>query len=145
MNETGREKFYYDLGCVFDVASRVGKYAKVGLVNLKLWVVPAIELDQIKIFYDERGAPTAYVTWAFVSDRSLRMLELGEVFYLNIHEWLGGEHFWITDLVAPPGTGLQVLRFIRDEILREVGVVAYRRVRSSGHVLSKKIHRRRCQ
>lgn len=65
--------------------------------------LPPILLDQCRL-YTRGGIPYAFLTWALVSDAVDARLRSGQP-GLNPHEWQGGEHLWLIDVVAPFGEG----------------------------------------
>lgn len=86
------------------------------LSALDYWVSPAILLKQIKFFFDHRGRPVAYLTWAFLSDEVSARMERDVINVLHLSEWNEGLNLWVLDFVAPYGHTRSVCRYIRDEM-----------------------------
>lgn len=72
------------------------------IATLSVWVWPAILLEQIEVFFNERGAPVGYATWAHLSDETAGDL-VREDRVLHLSEWNEGLNLWIIDIVAPAG------------------------------------------
>ena len=56
-------------------------------------------LEQCQLF-TKGEIPFAFITWAFVSDAVDARLRSG-VPALAPHEWKGGEHAWLIDVISP--------------------------------------------
>lgn len=127
------------LGEIFDVASRSATHGRAALLTLRSWTVPAVELKQATMFYNERGRAVAYFTWAYLTERTAKRLQTEPLFVPNRHEWLEGSDFWIIDLAANEGSAAAVIRYIRNVVAVEAGEINYlARVRPGG---SGRLHR----
>lgn len=73
------------------------------LASLTPWVLPAIRLRQIEFYFDSRGQPAGYVTWAFLTDQVAQEYATDHDRLLHLSEWNEGEHLWVIDVVAPGG------------------------------------------
>ncbi|CAD1790666.1 MULTISPECIES: toxin-activating lysine-acyltransferase [Xanthomonas] len=120
------DAFSAKLGAVFDICSRVNVYCGMSLLNLRAWIIPAIELNQVVIFYDQTGIAVAYFSWAYLdrSESKLFVEDLGAP--LTHHQRLEGDEFWITDLVATGNSFSTVKKFIKEEVGASVGVINYK-------------------
>ncbi len=91
-----------------------------GLDPLYAWVVrlhllPAIQLRQIRFDFDERGSPSAVVAWAYLSDDVAREMTENPRRALHRSEWNEGANPWI---VAAFGHATHVAGLLR-KMLRE--------------------------
>lgn len=93
------------------------------LSAIEYWIAPAITLGQIKFFFDARGKPVAYLTWAFLSDEVSARMERDAINVLHISEWNEGLNLWALDLVAPYGHGRLVCRHIRYEMFEFASIL----------------------
>lgn len=91
------------------------------IAALDYWVVPAIQLEQIAIFFDRLGRPVAYATWAFLGDEVAQRMSRDEINVLHLSEWNEGLQLWLIDLVAPYGHVWQVCRELRNILLPHGG------------------------
>jgi len=90
------------------------RYQTYASACLRIWVEPAIDLDQARFFYDAAGKPVGYVTWAWLApDVASRLVGEG-AFNLHLSEWNEGPELWIMDLVAPFGHAADILRACAD-------------------------------
>ncbi|WP_080572969.1 toxin-activating lysine-acyltransferase [Xanthomonas citri] len=121
--------FSEKLGAIFDVCSRVKAYRGISLLNLRVWLVPAIELNQVVIFYDVTGAAIAYFAWAYLNEQESSRFVQESGGPLTYHQRLEGEQFWITDLVATTGAFPLVKQYIRNVLMRQVETVRYKKRR----------------
>ncbi|WP_321882703.1 toxin-activating lysine-acyltransferase [Burkholderia cepacia] len=111
-------KKYEEFGCVASLMLAKPAVSNHELVRLTAWILPAIELRQIKIFFDANGKPVGFVTWAFLSDDVVRTVESGG-FISHLSEWNEGRDLWIIDLSIHRGGLVGVSRFVREKFSRE--------------------------
>jgi cytolysin-activating lysine-acyltransferase len=71
-------------------------------------LMPPLVLDQCKL-YTKAEMPWAFVTWALVSDAVDQRLRSSSP-VIAPHEWRGGDHLWLIDVVAPFGGGEELAR-----------------------------------
>lgn len=107
-------------GIALDLAAAKAALAKLPILGPALWLyardplrkftfmadidwilVPPVILDQCRL-YTKEDIPFAFFTWAKVSDTVDQRLRSG-VPRIAPHEWQGGEHLWLLDIVAPFG------------------------------------------
>ncbi len=69
--------------------------------DIETTIFPSVMLDQCRIF-TQGPMPLAFVNWAWVSDEVHQRLSSG-ISRLAPHEWTGGPHLWIIDIIAPFG------------------------------------------
>ncbi|GAB4528981.1 MAG: hypothetical protein Kow00133_17810 [Amphiplicatus sp.] len=75
--------------------------------DLEWMVMPAILLEQFRIFHGEK-APVGVAVWAWLSEEAERRLKdavaAGRGARLKPDEWKSGDRLWVLDLVAPLAT-----------------------------------------
>ncbi|MBK6616097.1 toxin-activating lysine-acyltransferase [Ottowia sp.] len=81
--------------------------------SLKYWVKPAIELGQIKIFFDKSGTAVGFCTWAYVGDDLAAKLGSQDVLALHLSEWNEGLNLWFVDFVALNGYAFTIARWMK--------------------------------
>lgn len=107
-------KKYEELGCVVSLMLSKSMLSNRDLVRLNAWILPAIELRQIKVFFDAGGKPVGFVTWAFLSDDVSRTVASGG-FISHLSEWNEGRDLWLIDLSIHRGGLAGVFRFISEK------------------------------
>lgn len=91
------------LGFASWVVMQSRDYYSFRLVDVRAWLVPAIQHKQIVFFFDTFDTPIGYVTWAnLAADAENRLLEDSE-FLLHESEWDEGSRTWIIDCCFPFG------------------------------------------
>ncbi|WP_350616551.1 toxin-activating lysine-acyltransferase [Pseudomonas sp. HY7a-MNA-CIBAN-0227] len=91
------------LGSVCSIIFNCKKYSLLHAIVLKHWIVPAIEHDQIRVYFDKFSNPVGYITWAHLArDTELRLLNDLD-FSLHLSEWNEGGRTWILDFCFPTG------------------------------------------
>lgn len=120
------------------------------IADLEWFVMPAILLEQFRVFFGPPQAPggtpipAACALWATVSPETAARLE-GGAHKLAPHEWnhTGGE-LWLIELIAPFGAQEEILRDLAVNVFKErafkfhmTGADGKRRVVSSVEALAK--------
>ena len=104
-------------GAVSYLLSRHQTYRRLSFSSLCAWVDPAIDLGQIRVFYDQHGRrPVGYVTWAFLTSEVEMQWQSDPTFILHQSEWNEGDRLWFVDLVAQPSYCLDICRLIMLEM-----------------------------
>lgn len=70
--------------------------------DLEWAVMPAILLEQFRIYPGADQRPAGLVLWGMVSDETEERLRNHQV-KLAPHEWKGGSNAWLIEMVAPFG------------------------------------------
>jgi cytolysin-activating lysine-acyltransferase len=71
------------------------------LADLDWAVQPPLILDQCRLFMKDK-MPLGFISWAYVAENVHQRLLQGNT-RLEPHEWKGGEHLWLIDIVTPFG------------------------------------------
>ena len=98
------------LGEIVWLFSQSPLHKNLFIADLEWAVMPAILLEQFRIYPGPNGAPGGLVLWASVSEETDRRLASGHT-RIAPHEWRGGDNLWLMEIVAPFGG--------TDEILKE--------------------------
>lgn len=77
-------------------------HKNVFVSDLEWMVMPAILLEQFRIYPGPNGQPAGLVLWAYISDETEARLINGQI-KLAPHEWAGGKNPWLIEMVAPFG------------------------------------------
>lgn len=70
--------------------------------DLEWFVMPAILLEQFRLFPGPNGQPAGLIIWASISDETEQRLREHKV-RLSPHEWRGGSNLWLIEMVSPFG------------------------------------------
>ncbi|MHB1992681.1 toxin-activating lysine-acyltransferase [Metallibacterium scheffleri] len=90
------------LGVVTNLMLQNKRYQYYPMACLIAWIQPAIMLNQIKLFFNDKGIPIGYMTWAWLApDVEERWIHDPKVM-LHFTEWNEGEALWIMDFLALP-------------------------------------------
>ena len=81
------------------------------LQDLDWAVLPPLILDQCRLFMNGE-MPFGYISWAYVNDDAHARLSAGQA-KLQPHEWKGGEHPWLIDIVTPFGEAEKMLEELK--------------------------------
>ena len=94
------DNYHRQLGWAAAAMMKSDLYCQYPVACLDLWIKPAIQLGQIRFFFDRSGALRGYATWALVShDVEHRLLNDPEV-VLHLSEWNEGDRLWLLDFVV---------------------------------------------
>lgn len=70
--------------------------------DLEWFVMPAILLEQFRLFPGPNGQPAGLVLWGSISDETEQRLREHKV-RLAPHEWKAGPNLWLIEMVSPFG------------------------------------------
>jgi cytolysin-activating lysine-acyltransferase len=128
---------YAQLGAVVDLLNGCNRRS-YHISALEYWIKPAIELEQIRVFFDDTsGLPVAYITWAYLGDDVSKRMSIDSVNALHFSEWNEGLNLWILDFVAPYGHAREVIRFIKKNMFQHHCLA--RAVRRDGNDVMKRL------
>jgi cytolysin-activating lysine-acyltransferase len=91
------------MGFAYWIAMECRVYFSFRLIDMKAWLVPAINHKQIMCFFDGYNNPIGYVTWANLTPESERRFLNEPNFLLHESEWDEGAATWIIDCCFPFG------------------------------------------
>jgi len=91
------------LGVVANLMLQNKRYQYFPMACLIAWIHPAILLKQIKLFYNDKGLPIGYITWAWLAPDVEERWTNDPKVMLHFTEWNEGEALWIMDFLAMPG------------------------------------------
>jgi cytolysin-activating lysine-acyltransferase len=77
--------------------------------------LPAIHLNQFRLYKNNDGDPIGLVTWAFLSNDLDKKYQNGTV-QLKLEDWKSGDNGWIIDFIAPFGHAKQIIKDLRSNI-----------------------------
>lgn len=89
------------------------------LISIALQSMPALRLNQVCVLHNERGEPSGYALWAFVSDEVAAEMASNPDRILHYTEWNEGLNLWIVDFVAPSGNARALARKLADEVFTD--------------------------
>ena len=99
-------------------------------------LTPAIAHQKISFYFDEDGAPAAFLVWASLAPDVEERIFTRSKLELHFSEWNEGDSLWVLDLVAPFGHLKHVLQNARDVLFRHEPRVRFLRlVGASGRVV----------
>jgi cytolysin-activating lysine-acyltransferase len=90
------------LGEITWLLSQSPLHKNLFISDLEWMVMPAILLEQFRIFPGPNGQPAGLILWASVSDDTEQRLREGLV-KLSPQEWRGGDNLWLIEMVSPFG------------------------------------------
>lgn len=77
--------------------------------------LPAIHLNQFRLYKNKDNDPIGLVTWAFLSDELDKKYQKGGI-KLKLEDWKGGSNIWIVDFIAPFGHAKQISKDLKNSI-----------------------------
>ncbi len=87
--------------------------------DLEWMVMPAILLEQFRIFYhDSDGRPVGVALWARVNEEVEQRLEAGGA-RMAPNDWRSGDQLWVVELIAPFGGQDEMLKDLQANVFGE--------------------------
>lgn len=77
--------------------------------------LPAIHLNQFRIYRNKQGDPIGIVTWAYLSKENSIKYRKGQKI-LKLEDWNSGKNGWIIDFIAPFGHAKQIIKDLKNNI-----------------------------
>lgn len=90
------------LGEITWLLSQSPLHKNLFISDLEWFVMPAILLEQFRLFPGPNGQPAGLVLWASINDETEQRLREHKV-RLAPHEWNGGPNLWLIEMVSPFG------------------------------------------
>ncbi len=104
------------------------------LVSIAVQTMTAVKLNQVCVMFNQRGEPSGYALWAFLSDEVAAEMTSNPDRILHYSEWNEGLNLWILDFVAPAGQVRELAHKLRDEVLKDFKRVHGVRTRADGSI-----------
>ncbi len=95
-------------------------YNTMDVEYVKGMIIPPIELNQFKIFYDDSKNPVGYVTWAFLNKEAEEKL-INDNEYFTRSDWKSGETLWYIDTVCVDISPLKLHRWTQKYLTKIIG------------------------
>ncbi|WLA12161.1 toxin-activating lysine-acyltransferase [Xanthomonas translucens] len=127
-------EFSRQVGTATSLMLQTKEYPHFSLACIKVWLYPPILMRQIRFFYDYRGQPVGYVTWAFLADDVVERLKFDPRFMLHDSEWNEGGNAWVMDFVAMPGYARDLVAELTETEFLEYELVSSARRRPDGRL-----------
>jgi len=142
-NQSDLSKQYTQkIGAVVSLMLQNKRYQFYPMACLIHWIHTPIILDQIKLFYNEKGNPVGYLTWAYLAPDVEEKWVNDPKAMLHISEWNEGEELWIMDFMAPTGFAKVMLNHVMEEMFSEFNQAKSLRRNVDGSVRKVSIWRR---
>jgi cytolysin-activating lysine-acyltransferase len=111
-----RLDLYASLGAMIELMARSPYHRGQPLRRyLAVEILPPLRLGQARIWFDESGAPTAFLTFAWISPAVEAELHAsGRA--LRPDEWACGERLFFNDFVAPYGNARAAIRELTHDV-----------------------------
>lgn len=119
------EKFNLLLGEITSLMMVSKIHRQMQIRDIADIILPAINLQQYRIYRDEKGKPVGFVTWANFS-QDIESLYLKGKVVLSQAELNSGEIIYITDFIAPYGHTKRIVSDLRKNIFPDKKVKALR-------------------
>ncbi|WP_245525649.1 toxin-activating lysine-acyltransferase [Mesorhizobium sp. M00.F.Ca.ET.216.01.1.1] len=107
--ENERIGYFEALGMVTALALASELHRDWSISDVDHNIIPALRVGQCKIYRDDRGQPTACVTWAVVDKEThSELLLFGRT--PPSGKWSSGPHLWFIDAITPFGHPIHLVR-----------------------------------
>ena len=73
-------------------------------------LIPAIELNNVRIITDLNDCPVSYFIWGFLTETLHHALLKRESVRLDLDDWNGGDTLWVLDYRYPEGKPMVLVR-----------------------------------
>jgi cytolysin-activating lysine-acyltransferase len=111
------------LGPVAWLYGRDDEKQHLTLADLDWAVQPPLILDQCRLFMKDK-MPLGFISWAYVAEDVHQRLLQGNT-RLEPHEWKGGEHLWLIDIVTPFGQREEMLTDLKLNVMHQQNAMCW--------------------
>ena len=80
--------------------------------------LPAIHLNQFRIYRNKKGDPIGIITWAYLSNELQEKYQKGDKVLTKLEDWKSGNNGWVIDFIAPFGHAKQIIKDLRANIFK---------------------------
>jgi len=112
---------YECLGFMMCLMSQAENHGHRPLWCLEIDLLPALEHDQFKIYFNRQKTPIGFVTWAWLDDDARRQILRSEE-PLSPEQWRSGHTPMIYDLIAPWGHRQTLVESLTEDLFRKHNV-----------------------
>ena len=93
---------------LLDLFRNFDKYNSISDNDLRLYLMPSLNLKQCKKFYD-KDKLVGFVNWAYIHDLTeKRFKKMGKI---KASEWKSGNNLWLVEIVSIKNT-FSMMRFV---------------------------------
>lgn len=118
------------IGVVAAILSKRVETARLPISWLYRHILPAVTHRQVKFFYNSRGEPSSFVTWAFLSPETEARIAACQTIDLHFSEWCEGQSLWIVDCVSNAVSLRHLMRDLSENELKSYDSANYCRISS---------------
>lgn len=101
-------------GELFDLFLASNRHRGASLTDFAAAILPPVHFNQFRIYRDNKRA-VGFVSWAYFSSQEAEGYMAGN-FDFTVPAWIGGEHLWFIDFIAPYGHAIRMA----DDLKRNV-------------------------
>lgn len=105
----GRRYGFFEIFGMMTAVAIDSDYNQLTVRELGSYLVPALDAGQYKVYLNNLGRPSAFVTWAFVDDECHQILSESGI-NPPPNRWRAGPNLWFMDIVAPFGDARTIVR-----------------------------------
>ncbi|MEQ9143980.1 MAG: toxin-activating lysine-acyltransferase [Parvibaculaceae bacterium] len=116
------------LGHIFLLLSQSPIHRNWRVVEIERNIIPALQHNQYRLYFDQNGRPFGYVSWAWLT-KATEERYLAGGYAIEPKDWVGGDCPWFIDWVAPRGGTRYIVRdlkSLRDTMWRRIPPKAIR-------------------
>ena len=95
-------------------------------------IIPSLFHDQFR-YYEINGTPVGFVNWAWLSDALESQYCTGQ-YELSLDEWVGGDHLWFPEFIAPFGHASAIVRDLRKNVFQKGTPAKALRISATGEL-----------
>lgn len=121
LSPTGPKTVSQVLGEIVWLMTQSPVHKQLFLADLEWFAMPAILLEQFRLFYGPTPeTPAAVALWASVSEETEARLQSGGS-KLRPDEWKNGDRPWLIELIAPFGAQDEIMRDLAGSVFNGKG------------------------
>ena len=117
----------FKIGCATELYARSPYHFDYDLaVGVDEDISPPVTHKQIKLYFNQNGVPNALVTWAWLTNESLKQVTIDDG-GLEYDEWRSGPNLFLHDWIAPDGNLRKITRDMKESVFPNETATSIRR------------------
>ena len=133
LNKMNEQQKYNLLGQITSLMLASKLHRKYLIDDIATMFLPAIHLNQFRLYKNNKGSVIGIVTWAYLSDEQQEKYQKGQKTLTKLADWKSGKNGWIIDFISPFGHTKKIVQDLKNNIFPNINGKALR-IDSTGKI-----------
>lgn len=116
-----------NMGIVLMLLAKMYPTQNISMAYINKILRPAIEHNQLAIFYNDQNDPVAFIIWCKITEDTLYRIEKNLHYDFHISEWDEGDLIWVHNLYTFSDVLISSMKFIKNKLFKDENVLYFNR------------------